>query len=171
MREERLDISQKILLIDAEKCTGCRICEIICSLHHEGECNPAKSRIHIIKWDEAGIDVPMLCQQCEIPLCEDACPVKAIYKDVETGALLIKDDVCNGCKICISFCPFGGISLDTNERKIVKCDLCGGDPKCVDFCPTEALRYAPVSRAIILKKRESAVRIGELMTKLVFPKI
>ncbi len=60
--------------------------------------------------------------------------------------------------------------MDTNERKIVKCDLCGGDPKCVDFCPTEALRYVPVSRAIILKKRESAVRIGELMTKLVFPK-
>lgn len=167
--KEWVDIPQKILLIDVEKCTGCRICELICSLHHERECNPAKSRIHIIKWGEAGLDVPLLCQQCDIPLCESVCPVKAVNRDTKTGALLIKDDACIGCRMCVIVCPFGGVFEDMEKRKVIKCDLCEGDPKCVEFCPTEALQYMPITRAILLKKRASAERMGELMRKLVLP--
>ena len=33
--------------INKETCTGCRICEIVCSLSHERVINPEKSRIYI----------------------------------------------------------------------------------------------------------------------------
>ena len=36
-----------LLNIDPTLCTGCRICEVYCSLSHEQEVNPALSRIHI----------------------------------------------------------------------------------------------------------------------------
>ena len=66
--------SKKVLFIDFEKCTGCRTCEVACSLRNEGICNPALSRITIVKWEEMGIDVPMVCQQCENPPCRSVCP-------------------------------------------------------------------------------------------------
>ena len=31
---------EKVLVVDPDKCTGCKVCEMICSLHHENEINP-----------------------------------------------------------------------------------------------------------------------------------
>jgi len=35
---------EKILMIDYQKCTGCRLCELVCSVMHDGVSNPARSR-------------------------------------------------------------------------------------------------------------------------------
>ncbi|MBW1659925.1 MAG: 4Fe-4S binding protein, partial [Deltaproteobacteria bacterium] len=35
----------KILVIDPEKCTGCRLCEQVCSVKHERVVNPYRARI------------------------------------------------------------------------------------------------------------------------------
>ncbi len=43
----------KVLAINPEKCTGCRLCELVCSVYHDGVSNAARSRIKIMKW-EAG---------------------------------------------------------------------------------------------------------------------
>ena len=67
-------MEQKILIVDPEKCTGCRTCEVTCSLHHEKGCNLSKSRVHILKWERVGADVPMLCMQFDEPICEAVCP-------------------------------------------------------------------------------------------------
>jgi len=160
---------QKVLLVNSEKCTGCRICEIVCSFHKERECNPTKSRIHIIKWEDAGIDVPIVCQQCEIPICERVCPVEAISRDQKTGAMIIDYNVCIGCRMCLMACPFGGMSIDIEQKKIIKCDLCEGNPVCAKFCPTQAIEYVQATRATLIKKRNSAQKLSELIRKLVVP--
>lgn len=36
-------IMDKFLTVDADKCTGCRLCEQVCSVMHEGVSNPAKA--------------------------------------------------------------------------------------------------------------------------------
>lgn len=162
-------MEQKILIIDPEKCTGCRICEVACSLHHEEECNPSKSRVHILKWEELGADVPMLCMQCDEPVCEAVCPVSAIHRDAETNAISIDNEVCIGCRMCVVACPFGGITFDMVGKKALACDLCKGDPICVKLCPTEALQYVSATRAILMKKRKAAEKLGELMMKLAAP--
>lgn len=158
---------EKILLINFEKCTGCRICELVCSLYRENEVNPSRSRIHIVKWEEEGIDAPIVCQQCEDPLCEAACPTKATTRNPNTGAMVIDHNKCIGCRTCILACPFGGTAFDPVARKIIKCDLCGGDPKCVQFCPTNALEYVTFTRLTLLRKREAAKNLGKLIEKLV----
>ncbi len=164
-----LIIKQKILFADYGKCTGCTLCEVACSLHHEKECNPSKSRIHAIKWEELGADVPMVCVQCDEPVCEAVCPVAAIHRDAETNAILIDHETCIGCKMCAMACPFGAITIDIVGKKALVCDLCEGNPVCVKFCEPKALQYIPASQAILMKKREAAQKLGELTRKLITP--
>lgn len=156
---------QKYLVVDYEKCTGCRLCEIVCSLKNKGECNPAKSAIHIIKWEAEGIDVPMLCQQCETALCEAACPVAgAVFsRHPATGAVLIDEARCLGCRMCIVACPIGGASVDPDTRRIIKCNFCDGDPECVKVCEVEAIQYLPVTQITYMKKLAGAERLAEVI--------
>jgi Fe-S-cluster-containing hydrogenase component 2 len=55
----------KMLIVDHEKCTGCRLCELVCSVFHTGASNPSRSRIRVIKWENVGFYLPMTCQNCE----------------------------------------------------------------------------------------------------------
>lgn len=157
---------EKVLFVDPEKCTGCKICEFVCSLYHENEINPIKSRIQIISWEIEGIDIPMVCQQCEDAPCAAVCPTHAIYRDQQTGAMLVKEEACIGCRMCINVCPFGGSSINPDTGEVIKCDLCGGEPKCVEFCSTQALEYMPISKAVLVKKRVAAQRLGDLFQTL-----
>ena len=43
---------KKILMVNPQLCTGCRICELVCSLSRDGECNPLKSCIRVLKLAE-----------------------------------------------------------------------------------------------------------------------
>lgn len=156
---------QKILFVDPEKCTGCRLCENACSLYHEKVSNPSRARIHIVKWENSGLYVPMVCQHCETPICETVCPMGAVSRDEKTGAVIIDRDLCIGCKLCVMFCPLGGVNVD-KERKILKCDLCGGDPVCVKFCIPGALQFLDANTINLKKRRIAAEKLSELMKKL-----
>jgi len=151
----------EMLLFDAFRCTGCRICENVCSVANEGELNPRKSRISVIKAERVGFDSPMACLQCETPLCKEACPMNAIVRDVKTSALTIVEERCIGCKMCVVACPFGGITV-LPDKKVAKCDLCGGDPKCVQYCPTGAIEYIPERNLALRKRREALRRLSRL---------
>jgi Fe-S-cluster-containing dehydrogenase component len=35
------------MMFDADKCTGCRICELTCSISYQSEYNPKKSFIRV----------------------------------------------------------------------------------------------------------------------------
>ena len=137
---------KKSMVIDEKKCTGCRICEMICSFTHAPEkiFNPAQSRIKIMKKEEAGIDLPVLCFHCAAPRCRDSCPVGAIQTRPD-GVVQIDESLCSGCQACMASCPYGAIR--ELHGQIIKCDLCGGKPSCVEWCPTQALRYAETDPA------------------------
>lgn len=123
----------KALMIDPEKCVGCRTCEMLCSAKHVGIINPFQSRIKVIRereWD----GVPMACVQCEQAQCAAICPANAISRDETLGRVVIDYDKCIGCKMCVTACPFGLISFDSVTRRVIKCDLCDGDPECTKFC-------------------------------------
>ncbi len=156
----------KVLMIDYEKCTGCRLCELVCSVKHEGVSNPARSRIKIVKWEMEGRYVPMSCQQCESAPCMAVCPVKAISRDGETGRVEIDYDVCIGCRICVAICPFGAMSFDTLAKKVIKCDFCDGDPLCVKFCETGAIQYVDASMVSAVKQVTAAEKFTSIMQKV-----
>jgi 3-polyprenyl-4-hydroxybenzoate decarboxylase len=49
-------------------------------------------------------------------------------RDSDTGAIVIKEALCVGCRACTLVCPYGAITMDTYRGVMLKCDLCSGDP-------------------------------------------
>ena len=149
----------KVLFINHEKCTGCRLCELVCSVSHDGISNPTRSRIRVMKWEQEGLYIPMSCQQCQDAPCMNVCPVKAISRDEDLARVMVDYDKCIGCRSCVAVCPFGAMSFNHIDRKVIKCDLCDGDPQCVRFCDMKAVDFVNPDYVSIDKKRAAAERI------------
>lgn len=160
-----------VLARDFDKCTGCSICEVVCSLYHNHECNPSKSLMRVVRIEQRdgnSMCVPISCMQCEKGICQMACPVTgAIYVSPDTGARLINGDRCIGCRACVYTCPFGAMIIDNVKKVAVTCDLCNGDPLCVKFCPTGALLYLGSEEASLKLKTAKVDRFLE--TQLLRP--
>lgn len=150
----RSNLPPKQLIIAHELCNGCGLCEIICSLHHEGYINRECSRVRISRQEKP---IPLICLQCLEPLCQTNCPVGTIDRCPDSGILIVDHERCLSCYCCIISCPFGGSSEDCNGR-MIRCDLCGGEPQCANFCPTGALTVSTVQNSSNRKRRNFAMR-------------
>ena len=130
------------LYANVRKCTGCRICELVCSLRSEKKFSPRKSRIRVSSvWPYPGLDVPVFCRQCDNPPCVKNCPTDSLTRDSVSGILLLNEEKCIGCRLCVEACPIGAIYVHSDKNIPVYCDLCGGDPRCAKYCPTNALEF------------------------------
>ncbi len=118
---------------DYAKCSGCRRCEIACSLVHEGKIWPEASRIRIFML-VPGLEIPHLCVQCHDYPCVDACPVNALSVNEKTEAVTVDKEKCTACGLCIDACPGRVPFIHPRENYVVICDLCEGNPKCVEEC-------------------------------------
>jgi len=149
----------KALIIDYEKCVGCRTCEMACSIQHKKAINPLQSRIAIVRWEMEGQGVPIMCSHCESAPCVAVCPVTAISRDESLGSLVVDYERCIGCRMCVAACPFGAMGFDGESRRVVKCDLCDGDPLCARFCMYGALKYAEITEQSSARQREAAEKL------------
>lgn len=50
-------------------------------------------------------------------------------------------DMCSGCRLCMSACPYGAISL-VNEKAEIEDVVCEGCGTCVSICPSDAIDLA-----------------------------
>lgn len=130
---------RKALDANNKTCSGCRICEIICCLSHEGEIDPGKSRISIRSNPFKGSFVPQVCRHCSDVPCMQVCEASAIQIREEDGTVFINDEMCRGCRSCEKECRFGAIKFDSVRNKAFKCDFCRGNPQCISWCPTHSL--------------------------------
>ena len=131
----------KFVGVDMEKCTGCRVCEYVCSMEHVKAFNPFRSRIRVVRI-YPNTNAALNCRMCDDAPCVTACPRKALTQSPETGVILVNDVLCNepGCDKCIKACEYGSIILEAGKARM--CDLCGereGGPSCVEWCPEKAL--------------------------------
>ena len=160
MSEGSVTLSQR-LVVDLDKCTGCRACVLACSFVKDRVFNPERARITVLKLETAGLDAPLFCQQCEEPRCVEACPKEAIVRDA-SGILLIDPQICDNCGACLVSCPYAAIFQYRGETRkdvqVLKCDLCRGNPECVSWCETGALQYVDVSETELIRvARENMV--------------
>lgn len=71
---------------DAARCYGCKICQLVCSLHHTGSFWPERSSIQVSRNPQTGIvrwSIDGTCDQCgreEQPLCVRSCSYEALKK-------------------------------------------------------------------------------------------
>ncbi len=150
--------SQLALMIDLERCTGCKSCEAACKQTNALGPHTYRNRVIWFNEQQPSIETNSLprldfltvtCQQCERPACLRACPVhpKAIEKDPLTGVVSVNHNRCTGCGECALSCPYGAIGYDADKHHAVKCDLCAErrendqGPACAQVCPTRAISY------------------------------
>ena len=130
----------KMLTVTPTRCIGCRTCEVACAFRHPMDGMPGRSRVQV-RTVAKDVYVPILCLQCEEAACVKACPVFALWRNGETGAIDVKADRCIRCNACVPACPFGNLAVQSPKQAVIKCDVCGGAPACAQFCPTQALEY------------------------------
>ena len=118
------------------KCTGCRICEMVCSFENSKITNPKKARLRIYRSNEEPlVDFPIACHHCADAPCIKVCPTNAITR-TKDGMVVVNKSKCIGCGACVEACPFGAMFMDPDENIAINCILCGA---CVDACPVKAL--------------------------------
>lgn len=158
-----------IITSNPDKCTGCRLCELACSLKNTREFNPTRARIQVIGFDEM-FCLPVMCFHCEKPYCAEVCPAGAITVEEASGIVRVSKEKCVGCKICTLACPFGNIVFSTEEKVAVKCELCDGEPECVLFCATGALEFKEADTAMIRKKIALSEKLKEIYEGIKYAK-
>jgi len=180
-------IRQWTMIIDLAKCDGCQSqgtppqCTTACI---EGHFAPQPMEwIQIFEAELKGGGtqfIPTPCQQCENPPCVKVCPVGATFSTPE-GTVLIDQDRCIGCRICMPACPYDrrffnwgtppvppeAALADHNPEQqvpasrgtVMKCDFCpemvrdGTLPFCVQACPNDAIWYGDLEEDIATNGR------------------
>lgn len=157
---------------DKVRCVGCFNCVIACKsvnnlptgmqwirLTESWEGNyPEVSRNYMV--------TP--CLHCENPPCIAVCLPRAIYKRAEDGIVIVDQGKCDGCRECLSACPYD-VPQFGSDGLMQKCDFClsvGTAPACAASCPAEALEYGPTDELMqIARQKHKQVKLlgGEAM--------
>ena len=107
------------MLIDTAKCAdGCSACVDACNRenslpsHNRPATDPRWVRKVKLRDKQTGkiTGLPMLCQHCEYPPCEDVCPTGASFKRAD-GIVLVDRHICIGCRYCMMACPYNARSF------------------------------------------------------------
>lgn len=115
-----------------------------------------------------------VCKHCVRAGCLEVCPTGAIIR-TEFDTVFIQQDVCNGCRACISACPFGVVDIG-DDGKAHKCTLCydrlqqGREPACAQACPTESIRFGEVTDLMQLAEQRVAQLKAENVDAYVYGK-
>ncbi|MTI80261.1 MAG: 4Fe-4S dicluster domain-containing protein [Firmicutes bacterium] len=136
-----------VIYTNFDLCTGCAICQMSCSEYKTGGTNPRLALLKVVPNADGLIHQPVTCQQCQNAFCMKVCPAEAIYRNEENGAVIINEEKCHGCGLCVKACQKDVVLLDKPAKKARKCDLCAGEPVCVKSCPTGALEIAKLGGA------------------------
>lgn len=87
---------EKTIIFNGDVCTGCRVCELTCSMEKHGEYNPKKSYIRVNANNDFGVYLPVLKTECDFcGKCIELCPERALkIFELEQAAVMMRK-----CKI------------------------------------------------------------------------
>jgi len=174
---------------DTSVCIGCKACEVACKQWNQ---LPGNEPAFLDGFDNTGSlddqnwrhvqfidnvpDTPIgtgqgkawlmmsdVCKHCQHASCMDVCPTGAIIR-TEFDTVYIQPSVCNGCRDCISACPYSVIGFDEDTHVARKCTLCydrlqgGLEPACAKACPTQSIQFGPVSEL----RQQAGKRVADL---------
>jgi benzoyl-CoA reductase subunit BamC len=149
----------KTIKIDTKKCTGCRVCEAMCSAYHAepryGIVNAQRSRIRVFWDEENALFVPVMAGQ---------------YTDAECNGrsiVLINAKEYGECSFCRASCPSRDLFKEPVTGIPLKCDICGepmpeGGPSYVRWCSAGALIYHETEEEMNVRETEEETEVEEI---------
>jgi Fe-S-cluster-containing dehydrogenase component/DMSO reductase anchor subunit len=149
---------RKGFIFNINKCAGCRSCVAACHLENGWSIN---ARNVFVANEELADNLPvrnisLACNHCEKPVCLEGCPAGSYSKDKNSGAIILNENRCMGCRYCEWNCPYGAPKFDNKLKIIGKCNLCykglaeGRLPACVNACPTGALSFGDIDESAVV---------------------
>lgn len=175
---------QWAFVIDLRRCDGCGECITACQrMHHLPETQEWIKVYELTDPTGQTYFMPVLCQLCQNAPCVRVCPVGATYYQ-ENGAIVVDQDVCIGCRMCMAACPYGVRTFNwedppdipqmfwssspeyrvpQRQGTVGKCTNCvhaledGKFPACVEFCSMEALYVGDLVEDVATNGRETVV--------------
>ncbi len=131
------------MLIDLRKCIGCHSCSVACKAENEVPLGVFRSWVKVIQKGTyphvTRSFMPILCNNCEEPICVTNCPVRASYKR-DDGIVMVDPHRCIGCRYCMASCPYDVRHVNPLRKIVQKCNFCahrvdaGLEPACVETC-------------------------------------
>jgi benzoyl-CoA reductase subunit BamC len=125
----------KTIKVDADRCNGCRGCEIACSAFHSepkySSINPSRSRIRILTHRLQDIWFPIFAGEYT--------PTECAGREVYT----IDGKEYDECGFCRAACPSRDMFKEPDTGLPLRCDMCEGEdePWCVKWCLNDVLVY------------------------------
>lgn len=150
------------LFYNPESCTGCHLCELVCSFTHFRKSLTSLSRVIIYKDKTTATFIPTVCVSCPGMPCAQVCPENAIVRDSKTGMPKVLEDKCLGkeCGKCVPACPYYAIRFEPKAYPYpITCDLCDGDPQCVKVCWSNALELVELTKESDPKRFVAAAKV------------
>ena len=154
-------MTQHGFLFDQSRCTGCHACTIACKQWYDIPPGPLKL-MRVFQWEQGAFPnirlglLAVNCYHCENPVCAQACPQDAIFKEDHYGAVLVDQERCqaedNCQRECWEACPYGStmFASDAPGEKAHICTMCVDrleedlSPICVLACSLRALEFGPI---------------------------
>lgn len=133
MTDEKQTKTVKTITIDADKCNGCRACEVVCSAFHAepkySSNNPARSRVRVIRDPLRDLYVPVYAGEPANAECAGR------------DKYIIDGKEYDECAFCRAACPSRDLFKEPDSGLPLRCDMCEGEdePLCVKWCITDAL--------------------------------
>ena len=157
-------MTQKAIITDLNRCTGCLSCTVACKLINDVPVGNFWVRtLRVGPVPKAGgtgdfpdVDMyylPVQCQHCANPECVEVCPTGASVK-LDDGTVQIDAEQCIGCQLCISACPYGVRYLIEDLNVVQKCTMChdtveqGELPACVRTCGGRARFFGDLDEGL-----------------------
>jgi Fe-S-cluster-containing dehydrogenase component len=139
------------LCINTGDCVGCHACEVACKQEHNLPVGPRLIRVYSDRPRQIDGKLQLIyrvehCRHCDPAPCKEACPVGAISTR-DDGITIINEELCNGCRNCVTACPYGVMEFDEVKNIARKCDLCAErldkslKPACVAACPSHCIHF------------------------------
>lgn len=140
----------------ADRCTGCRLCELACVEDHFGPV-PGHDLNHPLVFERRRLAIRpagpswrlQACDHCAPHPCVSVCPHFALLA-WPGGAVSLRADRCTGCGACVAACDRHALRRVSALSLAIKCDGCGArgaSPACVAACPEDALFMVPLGGA------------------------
>ncbi len=141
------------MLIDLRRCVGCQSCSVACKSENEVPLGKFRTWVKIIEKgrypDVSRHFLPSMCNNCENPICNRNCPVKATYVRPD-GIVMVNPHRCIGCMYCMASCPYDVRYVNPLRKIVQKCFWCahridaGLLPACVETCLGRALVFGNI---------------------------
>lgn len=163
------------MIIVQDRCIGCKACEKTCKSTWKvpQDEHSYRTKVHYIGKAQSFTTertwLPVLCNQCDRPLCVSVCPTSASYKRKEDGIIMVDPDKCIGCKTCMTSCPYDARYYNSKIHSVDKCTFCqprvelGENPACVEKCPQKVRIFGdlndPLSEVSQILKKAADYRV------------